>query len=174
MRCLLRPGACVAAAPVAADMQPGTDRTDRWEHGCKVIWRSPPSDTQTSGFSPNRTPLEHAAVVPPDSGRIHCGGESPARTSLEHACGRPRRPRRGGSRSPCLEAAMTARPLAPVIPSSASRLAGSAPGPPRAGHCRLLVRYRHHRFPSTWSTGSAASTPPGGPPTGPSAAGLHR
>jgi hypothetical protein len=42
------------------------------------------------------------------------GGESPARTSLEHACGRARRPRRGGSRSPHDRAA-----LAPVIPSSA-------------------------------------------------------
>src|SRR5580700_87028 len=64
---------------------------------------SPPSDTRTGEKSPKRTPLEHA------------GGP------LEHV---GRRPPDGWCCAPFRGAAVTAQPIAPVIPSPA-RLAGT-------------------------------------------------
>src|SRR5580700_7948138 len=61
---------------------------------------SPPSDTQTGAISPKQAPLEHAPGA------------------------RPSRP------PPVREAAMTARPVAPVIPAASP---GRRPGKPGAG-----------------------------------------
>ena len=137
------------------------------------IGRPCSSDTKPGEISPKRTPLERAAVVFPNLGGTRqsgwsspasdtrTGGESPTRTPLEHACGRPCRRPHSGSR-PCSpprgEAAVTAQPLTPVIPSSgvsatrqrARSAAGpaAAAGPPRtraAGTRGRDLRDRPHR-----------------------------
>jgi len=55
----------------------------------------------------------------------------------------------------------------PSSPRPASRPPGSVPGPPRAGRNRWPAWCPCRQLPRTWSTGSAASTPPVGSPTGP-------
>src|SRR5579862_1527717 len=86
---------------------------------------------KTRAFSPVQHPLEHAAVGYPGLGRTHppawssgassagTGGKSPARAQSDRFGRRPCCPHRGWCcRPPRGEAAVTAQPLAPVIPSS--------------------------------------------------------
>ena len=88
---------------------------------------------KSRAFSPVRHPLEHAAVGSPPPRRFHwpawssgassarMGGKSPARALPDRRLlRRPCRPQRGWScRPPRGEGAVTAQPLAPVIPTSA-------------------------------------------------------
>jgi hypothetical protein len=138
----------------------------------ELLGSSPPSDTQTSEISPNRAALEHAVVVLPRQGIHRPADSSPAPSTrvgerslickpADHACGRPVLLR-------CEVAAVTAQPLAPVIPSSG--LSGARRHRSTAGRRPLpLARLVPCRPRLTrWSTGSAGSTHPGGSPTGPS------
>ena len=88
----------------------------RSNHHAQLVGLGPrASDTKTGGKSPKRTPLEHA------------GGP------LEHG-GCP--PPGGWCCALCPEAAVTAQPLAPVIPPQAAWLARRASGRLRSARCR--------------------------------------
>ena len=139
---------------------------------------NPTSTAQIRAFSPVQQPLEHVAVRSPPQGKTRwpawpsrasdagTGGKSPSRTSPCSLRRRRCRPHRG---QPCPspgEAAVTAQPLAPAIPSSGVPASLHAPGRLRPGGCRWPPRFPCRQRPMMSCTGSPASTPRAGSASG--------